>query len=689
MVITKRAWLILSFIVFTSFSWANNEVASSEALSVIEALVVSEPEKALISIDQLKNSKVQLTSTQKVMLIKHEAIANTYLNRHMLALEIIEKLKKVAGFESDKSFLWHYYSSKAFVSWYMDNIEDSLSFNLKAYDVVKSIETFRSYQAMSEGDIGYAFIKLGFYQQAIPYLESALQSDLVSTLTTVHVIDLASNYNNLGEAYLGIKNYKKSFELLNKSLAIRLEHQLIFHSSFSYQNLGRLYYAQKEYQQAETSFNKAIEIREQAGFLKGVLVSKLDLAKVYIANNKTLLAEEEIKTVIERAKNHNKNSRLSEAYRLQKNIYARNKEYQKAYQTSLLYEQALAQVVSSKTSAKLANYLNTSKAIAKDLNILELENNAKIKDLQVNSDRQKARIIIIFGFCIVIILVVFLWTVQKSKKVIAKSNADLSLTLTELKETQEKLIKSGKMAALTTLVSRMAHQVNTPLGIAVTGVSLIHEKIDCFEKLIAEGGVKKSAIDSLLSDLNKGSELSLNSMDKVAGLISQFKMISDNLEAESQQEFELFAHISKQADLILMTVKKNKPVINISGSKVLMLGFPEALNKVINQLITNSIDHAFEETFTPEIDIKISTINDKVEIIYQDNGKGIDATIVKDVFEPFYTTNMGNNNLGIGLSIVYNLVVQLMQGNIQCKTRQRGIMFCITLPLKIEGEILG
>jgi signal transduction histidine kinase len=108
------------------------------------------------------------------------------------------------------------------------------------------------------------------------------------------------------------------------------------------------------------------------------------------------------------------------------------------------------------------------------------------------------------------------------------------------------------------------------------------------------------------------------------------------------------------------------------------------LNKVFNQLITNSIDHAFEDTFTPEIDIKISKINDTVEIIYQDNGKGIDATIVNDVFEPFYTTNMGNESLGIGLSIVYNLVVQLMQGNIQCKTKQsKGIIFCITLPLII------
>jgi len=677
--LTSKQLLIISFFIFSASTWASNHITSSEQLTLIEALVVSDPEKALISIEQLQNSNVELTSAQRVMLIKHEVIASTYLNHHKLALDTIEQIKKIADIENNKKFLWHYFNTKAIVYWHMDNVESSLGSHLDAYEVVKSIEKFRSSQAISEGNIGYIFIKLSFFKQAIPYLESSL----AFALTKNDVITLATNYNNLGEAYLGSKDYHKSFALLDKSLSIRLEHDLTFHSSYSYQNLGMLYYEQKQYQKAEVAFKKAIEIRDKAGFIKGIQSSKLALVKTYIESNKMLLAEEEIKKVIESAKIQKNNTNLSEAYRLQRYIYAAKSDFKNAYQTSLHYEQALEHVVSRKTSAKLANYLNTSKAISKDLNILELENNAKIKDIQAHSDRQKAKIIIIFGFCIVMILAVFLWTVQKSKKAIAKSNASLSITLTELKETQEKLIKSGKMSALTTLVSRMAHQVNTPLGIAVTGVSLIHEKIDCFEKLIASGGVKKSAIDSLLTDLNKGCELSANSMNKVAALISQFKMISDNLEIESQQEFEVYEHISKQADLILMSVKKAKPVIRVSGRKVLILGFPEALNKVFNQLITNSIDHAFEDTSTPEIDINISKINDKVEIIYQDNGKGIDAAIVNDVFEPFYTTKMGNDSLGIGLSIVYNLVVQLMQGNIQCKTRQRGIMFCITLPLTI------
>jgi len=682
MSLAKQVLLIFSLFFWASLACANSDKTLVDKLDAIEALIASQPDQAIIAIEKVKKNKTQLTSKQQVQLIEYEALANTYLNRYELALNIIEEIKEIANLEGNKAFLWQYYGKKAIIYWYMDSIEESLAFHLMAYDVVKSIEKFSHYQAISEGNIGYAYLKLGFFQQAISYFEPIL----VLAKTTDNAINLATAYNNLGEAYLGLKNYQKSFELLDKSLAIRIKHQLTFHSSFSYHNLGLIYYARKEYQQAETVLLKAIEIREQAGFIKGSLVSNLILAKVYFANNKTALAEKELEVIIAAAKNQNNDTILSKAYDLQRKVHANKKEYQRAYQTSLNYEQVLEQVVSRKTSAKLANYLNNSEAISKDLNILELEKNAEIKTLQMNSERQNTKIIIISSFCILIVLAFFLWSVQKSKKAIAKSNENLSLTLTQLKQTQEKLVKSGKMSALTTLVSRMAHQINTPLGVAVTGVSHIHEKVAHFGQLIEKGVVKKSEIHSFIADLNTGCQLSSSSMDKIADLVSQFKMISDNLEAETQQEFEMFDLISKQADLTLILHKKHKPIINISGSKVLMLGYPEALNKIFNQLITNSIDHAFEETLTPKIDVEIVKVNDYVEITYQDNGKGIDATIVNDVFEPFYTTNMGNKNLGIGLSIVYNLVVQLMHGNIQYKPKQgKGIMFFIRFPLTVKA----
>lgn len=700
MPLIKATLLITSFFLFISFSLASSEqlheqnkehqnesfdaLNIKEKLAVIEAQVVAQPKEALASIIELKENlkyKDKLTPNQIGQLIRHEVLSNTYLNRHQVALSVIEEIKVLADSENDTASLWHYYNLKAIVYWYMNNIEDSLSFHLKAYDAVKSIEKYTNFQSTSSGNVGYALIKLGFFQEAIPYIESTMEAAMKSDTT----ITLASSYNNLGEAYLGLKDYQKALTLVQKSLALRLEHNLTFHSSYSYHNLGLIYFALQQFAQAEIEFKKAIEIRDEVGFVEGSMSSKLGLVKTYIKINDIVSAEEALSAVILEAKNQKSNTTLSEAYDLQRQIYAKKADFQNAYQTSLLYESTLEQVVSRKTTEKLASYLNTSSAIRKDLNILTLEKDAEIKALQVANERKNMNIMLAFGFCIVIILSVFLWTVQQSKKVISRSNQNLSLTLTELKETQEKLVKSGKMSVLTTLVSRMAHQVNTPLGIALTSVSHISEKVEHFEQLVATGGVKKSAINGLLTDLTKGCDLSSRSMNKVVDLISQFKMISDNLEAETQVKFEIVDLLTKQADLILMSIKQHQPSINVSGSKVFIVGFPEAVGKIFSQLIANSIDHAFETTLEPKINIAITKKHDHVNITYQDNGKGIDSAIVNDVFEPFYTTTMGNKNLGIGLSIVYNLVVQLMQGNIQCKqTQGSGTMFCITLPLIAE-----
>ena len=82
--------LIISLFFFTSISWASNEAISSEDLAEIGSLVVSQPEKALISIEKIRKNNAQLTTAQRVMLIKHEVIANTYLNHHKLALDTVE-----------------------------------------------------------------------------------------------------------------------------------------------------------------------------------------------------------------------------------------------------------------------------------------------------------------------------------------------------------------------------------------------------------------------------------------------------------------------------------------------------------------------------------------------------------------------------------------------------------------------
>ncbi|MCB9756747.1 MAG: HAMP domain-containing histidine kinase, partial [Myxococcales bacterium] len=66
---------------------------------------------------------------------------------------------------------------------------------------------------------------------------------------------------------------------------------------------------------------------------------------------------------------------------------------------------------------------------------------------------------------------------------------------------------------------------------------------------------------------------------------------------------------------------------------------------------------------------------------YSDNGRGIGSDSIKKIFDPFFTTNRGNGSSGLGLHIVYNLVVQKLRGAIRCDSAVGdGTVFTITLP---------
>jgi len=273
---------------------------------------------------------------------------------------------------------------------------------------------------------------------------------------------------------------------------------------------------------------------------------------------------------------------------------------------------------------------------------------------------------------------------QLKRKKIQRINQSLSSTLEQLKSTQNKLIESEKMSALTTLVSGIAHQMNTPLGVGITAVSMIKEKVEDFTVAIKQGQIKRTSLDTMLNNVNQASQLALTTMNKTAGLITQFKRISTQLEGDELEQFELFKVLVNHANIVTEQIEVNKPTINIHGNKVSILSYPSVIGKVLTQLISNSIEHGFTGTVSPLIDIEIKTFDESVEVLYQDNGKGIEQEQVNKIFDPFYTSRMGSDNVGLGLSIVYNLVVQLMQGSISVKSAsKKGTTFSIILPLKL------
>jgi signal transduction histidine kinase len=661
-------------------------------ISVLNSKVMSQPRSTLDDIKKIRLlHRDTLSIQQQVSLLGAETFAYLYSNNYQKTLEVINELEDIADKTNNDYFRWSAVNSKAILYTHMDKGQEALTFYLEALKILKNkidpvyFESLNEKKfdisiAVIQNNIGYLSVQLGFYQEAIPFLEESTTFHLEQNKPSQ--VYIAAGYNNLGEAYLGLREYDKAFKLHKKALKIRLDNNLKFHASFSYHNLGLYYRIQKDFIKAKGHLLKAIDIRKENNFTKGILASQIELAKIYRDNNEPQAQEKLLATIIKEAIKDKKHTSLTDAYKMQHILFNEQKRFEKAYIASIKYQQTLEHINVKKNNDQLSNYLTNVSTVTKDLNIQELQKTNEIRVLQVANERQKSRLILVSGIIIALTLCLFLWLLQLKRKKIQVINNNLSSTLSELKSAQSELIESEKMSALTILVSGMAHQMNSPLGIAILAITHIKEKVVGFTELLSNRKIKKTDVDALISDLEEGSSLALGNVDRAAKLVTKFKMISAQLEENIQEQFDIITLLIQRSELLMQQVTDNRPTVNISGDEVILFGYPVALGKVLSHLVQNSIDHGFQEVANPKIDIEIQKKKNDVEIIYRDNGKGVDIKSISKIFDPFYTTNMGNKNIGIGLSVVYNIIVQLMYGTIVCEpSSNTGTLFRITLPL--------
>ena len=138
---------------------------------------------------------------------------------------------------------------------------------------------------------------------------------------------------------------------------------------------------------------------------------------------------------------------------------------------------------------------------------------------------------------------------------------------------------------------------------------------------------------------------------------------------------------------LLANLYRQKFIFDIEGQEIELINYPDVLFEVLEQLVKNTFDHRKEDTDIIESHILIQVVKKKVNIIYIDNGPGIDEKIREKIFNPFFTTKGMQKSLGLGLNVAYNAVQHLMQGKLSCEHSAVGAKFIISLPIIIEDKL--
>ncbi len=254
----------------------------------------------------------------------------------------------------------------------------------------------------------------------------------------------------------------------------------------------------------------------------------------------------------------------------------------------------------------------------------------------------------------------------RSAEEIFNAMQELERAYADLKETQANLVQAEKMASLALLVAGVAHEINTPIGIAFGCATHLSGRTGTLAEAFERGTMKKSDLAAYVATAGESSRLIEQNLTRAAELIQSFKRVAVDQTSEERRRFDLLAYLEEVVTSLGPTLRKSRHRVAIACSPgIQMDSFPGALSQVVTNLVMNALTHAFPSDCKGHMVIDVDEMpDDEVEIRFADDGVGIPAENLPKVFEPFFTTRRGSGGSGLGLHIVFNLVTQSLGGRI-------------------------
>lgn len=217
------------------------------------------------------------------------------------------------------------------------------------------------------------------------------------------------------------------------------------------------------------------------------------------------------------------------------------------------------------------------------------------------------------------------------------------LAVERLEMTQRELVQAGKMAALGQMSAAISHEINQPLA-------AMQHRLHVLKQAHPETGPALARIEAL--------------MRRITRTISHLRRIARR--AEYRRE-TVYMHDPLQAalDLLAHRLKETRSSIQIADSVKIMAveGDEILIEQVLLNILSNALD-SIEEADQPDGRIVIARDNERGAILsVTDNGVGLRGLSDAALIDPFFTTKEVGKGLGLGLSIVFN-VMQDMGGHL-------------------------
>ncbi len=247
--------------------------------------------------------------------------------------------------------------------------------------------------------------------------------------------------------------------------------------------------------------------------------------------------------------------------------------------------------------------------------------------------------------------------------------------ISKVQEAHKLMIQQSKLADMGELINMIAHQWRQPLGSIGSILISVEFAIQGGKYNLANTKDGKEFVE-FIKEKNKKIQ---NSLDFLSQTIDDF---SDFYKKDKEKAYvKISEAIHKTLDIVQIVMNNNGIDIKTefkTDDKINI--YQNELMQVILNILKNSEDNfLIKEVSHPKIMIETKKENDNYIISIEDNGGGIPKDILRDIFNPYFSTKLNKNGTGLGLYMSKTIIENHHNGKLNAYNKNDGVCFEIIL----------
>lgn len=421
--------------------------------------------------------------------------------------------------------------------------------------------------------------------------------------------------------------------------------------------------------QALYYYNQQLTVAQKLKNIPAITESLVKISRCYLSSGDISNASKYLNRALAIARQNNLTQSVADVYQYLAILNEGQGRYRDALEFYKMWVETRDSIYFEETGQKLAKLKILYEISQKEKENELLRQNSEIQNLQLNKTRYQTRILILIIIIFITLIVLLIILFRSKQKEIAKRleteqritdlNRELERRMIQEIKKQEKqqllLAQKSKLESLGTLAAGIAHEINQPLG----GISM--------------------GLDNILLKVQDKSYNDEYMKEKIASLfenVERIKKIIDHIRYFSRaQKPVTFTQINindvVNSSLFMVSTQYENHGVKMEVTLDENIGSITADKYKLEQVILNLLSNAkyavdekgkkhANHQYTKLIEIKTWQDNNQVYLSVRDNGMGIPDKIIDKIFDPFFTTKSEERGTGLGLSVSYAFIKDLL-----------------------------